>query len=177
MLSDRLDRPVCVCCDYSYPCTVRLINKSVRATFVVYYYDLELGSWQPLQRRSHVARPNAPPGSVFELDDMTLLVPCNQHMAAASGKNNSIAPEDTGPAPASAPHSPSRSHLSSVHAPPRHSGPACTRRRAARRRPLGQLNRAPADRGRPHTAVRQLRATTSSECGFTRLGRPSGGPG
>ena len=33
----------------------------------------------------------------------------------------------------------------------------------------GQVNRAPADRGRPHTAVRQLRAATSGECGFTRL--------
>src|SRR5712671_7786549 len=79
MLSDCLGWPACVCCDYSYSCAVRLINEGVRATFVVYCHDPELGSWQPLQGRGHVARPNAPPGSVFKLDDMTLVVLCNQH--------------------------------------------------------------------------------------------------
>jgi hypothetical protein len=77
MLSDCLGWPVCVCSDYSYPRCVRPTNKGVRATFIVYYHDLKIGSWQPVQRRSHVARPNAPPRSVFELDDMTLIVPCN----------------------------------------------------------------------------------------------------
>jgi len=56
-----------------------LINKGVRAKFVVYYQDLKLGSWQPLQGRRNIGRPNAPPGAVFELDDVTLVVPSDLH--------------------------------------------------------------------------------------------------
>src|SRR5690242_20269544 len=67
MPSDRLGGPVRICRDYSYGCTVCLINKGVRATFVVYCHDLEIGSWQPLQGRSQIPRPNAPPGSAFKL--------------------------------------------------------------------------------------------------------------
>src|SRR5215831_9183390 len=91
MPSDYLGWPICVCHDYSYSCTVLVINKGVRATFVVDCHELQLGSWQPLQGRSNVARPNAPPGSVFKLDDMTLVVLCNQHMLAPSSQNDSIA--------------------------------------------------------------------------------------
>jgi hypothetical protein len=79
MLEDCLGWPVCVCCDYSYPRGVRPINKGVRATFIVYCHDLKVGSWQPMQGRSNIARPNAPPRSIFQLDDMTLVVPCNEH--------------------------------------------------------------------------------------------------
>ena len=79
MPSDNFCLPVCVCGDHSYSRAVRLTDKGVRATFVVYCLDLKLGSWQPLQGRSHVAGPDAPPGSVFQLDDMALVVVCNQH--------------------------------------------------------------------------------------------------
>jgi hypothetical protein len=79
MLEDCLGWPVCVCCDYSYPRGVRPINEGVRATFIVYYHDLKVGSWQPMQGDSNIARPNAPPRSIFQLDDMTLVVPCNEH--------------------------------------------------------------------------------------------------
>ena len=79
MPSDNFGLPVCVCGDHSYSRAVRLTDKRVRATFVVYCHDPKLGSWQPLQGRSHVARPDAPPGSVFQLDDMALVVVCNQH--------------------------------------------------------------------------------------------------
>ena len=79
MPSDNFCLPVCVCGDHSYSRAVRLTDKGVRATFVVYCHDLKLGSWQPLQGRSHVAGPDAPPGSVFQLDDVALVVVCNQH--------------------------------------------------------------------------------------------------
>jgi hypothetical protein len=79
MLSDCFGWPVCVCCDYSYSRAIRLTNKRVRATFIVYCYDLKLCRWQPLQGRSQIARPNAPPGSIFKLDNMTLIVGCDQH--------------------------------------------------------------------------------------------------
>ena len=80
MLENGLGWPVCVCRDYSYPRGVCPINKGVRATFIVYCHDLKVGSWQPMQGRSNIARPNAPPRSIFQLDDMTLVVPCNEHM-------------------------------------------------------------------------------------------------
>jgi hypothetical protein len=80
MLSDCLGWPVSVCRDYSYPRGVHQTNKGVRATFIVYHHDLKVGSWQPLQGHSHIARPNAPARSIFQLDDMTAVVPCNQHM-------------------------------------------------------------------------------------------------
>ena len=92
MPSDGLGGPICVGCDYPHSCAVLVINKGVRATVVVDDYELQLGSWQPLQRRGNVARPNAPPGSVFKLDDMTLVVLCNQHTLAPSSQNDSIAP-------------------------------------------------------------------------------------
>ena len=91
MPSDDLGWPICVCCDYPYSRAVLVIDKGVRATFVVDCHELQLGSWQPLQGRSNIARPNAPPGSVFKLDDMTLVVLCNQHMLAPSSANDSIA--------------------------------------------------------------------------------------
>src|SRR5215470_3369051 len=92
MPSDGLGGPICVGRDYPHSCAVLVINKGVRATVVVDDYELQLGSWQPLQRRGNVARPNAPPGSVFKLDDMTLVVLCNQHRLAPSSQNDSIAP-------------------------------------------------------------------------------------
>ena len=110
MLSDCLGRPFCVCCDYSYSCTACLIDKGVRATFVLYCHDLKLCSWQPLQGRSHVARPNAPPGSVFKLDDMTSVVFCYQHASAASVSTTYRPRRDIGLARASTPHGPFQEH-------------------------------------------------------------------
>jgi hypothetical protein len=86
MSSDEFGGPVCIRGDYPHSPTVRVIDKGVRATFVVDCHELQLGSWQPLQGRSNVARPNAPPGSVFKLDDMTLVVLCNQHALAPSSE-------------------------------------------------------------------------------------------
>jgi hypothetical protein len=40
---------------------------------------MKLGSWQPLQGPSDIGRPNAPPGAVFQLDDVTPVVLRNQH--------------------------------------------------------------------------------------------------
>lgn len=118
MLSDCLCWPVCVRCDYFYSCAVRLTNKGVRATFVVYCQELKLGCWQPLQGRGHVARPNAPPGSVFKLDDMALVVLCNQHPSAAPCENNFIVTADMAPAVHPRHARGSCSHLSIVLAPP-----------------------------------------------------------
>src|SRR5215470_7500444 len=105
MLSDEFDWPVCVCGDYPHSPTVLVINKGVRATFVVDCHELQLGSWQPLQGRSNVSRPNAPPGSVFKLDDMTPVVLCNQHTLAPSSENDSIARRN-GPARECTPRAP-----------------------------------------------------------------------
>jgi hypothetical protein len=41
--------------------------------------DMQLTRWQPLQGRSNITRPNAPPGAVFKLDDVTLVVPLDSH--------------------------------------------------------------------------------------------------
>jgi hypothetical protein len=84
MPSDRRGRPGCVCCDYPYPRGVRLTHKGVRATFIVCHHDLKVSTWPPLQGRSHIARPNAPPRSIFQLDDMTLVMPCNQHILGST---------------------------------------------------------------------------------------------
>jgi hypothetical protein len=42
-------------------------------------HDLELGSWEPSQGRSKITRPNTPPAAVVELDNVTLVVPRNEH--------------------------------------------------------------------------------------------------
>jgi len=49
------------------------------AKLVVDGRDLQLGRWQPSQGRSNITRPDPPPAAVFKLDDMTLVVPRNQH--------------------------------------------------------------------------------------------------
>jgi hypothetical protein len=56
-----------------------LIDEGVGAQFVINRRYLEFSGRQPLQSRRNIARPDLPSGTVFEFDNVTLVMLLNSH--------------------------------------------------------------------------------------------------